>query len=176
MTAKRKTAPKVSAAKTQAEMFIRTLAEQGFSEREIGRRARISRATVWNVLNPEARRGGVKGKNAEVIVRSLKRDQRMFLVNVYGPAWVEPTNRRERTKLQAHWDAIELARKGDWTALEKFRGKTVTVLEKGKRGKLRLLNDRDREAFKRLDDRNLLAPDEITRYERRRTPKIIADE
>jgi hypothetical protein len=167
-------APKISAAKTRAETFIRTLAEQGFSEAEIGRRGGIARATVWNVLNPEAHRGGVRESKAKSVVGRLKRDQRMFLVRDYGSVWIEPTNKRERSKLRAYWDAVDLARKGDWTALEEFRGKTVTVLDKGKRGKLKLLDDRDRKAFDRLKDLNLLAPDEITRYDRNRTPKSVA--
>jgi len=169
-------APKVSAAKTRAETLIRTLADMGFSEREIGRRGVVSRATVWNVLNPEAHRGGVREKEAKSIVGRLKRDQRMFLVRDYGSVWVEPTNKRERKKLVAYWDAVDLARKGDWSGLEKFRGKTVTVLDKGKRGKLKLLDDRDRKAFNRLKDLNLLTPDEITRYDRNRTPKSVANE
>jgi len=156
-------APKVSA-KVQAETLIRSLSEKGFSEREIARRGSVSRATVWNVLNPEARRGGVRESAAGEIAKNLRHNEKMSLLRDYGTVWVEPANKRERSKIGSYWRAVRVAREsGDWKGLEKYRGKSVTVIDKGKRSKLKLMSDRDQEAFAKLEERHLLKPDEITR-------------
>jgi hypothetical protein len=166
-------------AKQVAEQWIRQMDARGLSEREIARRGLLSRATVWNVLNPDAGRGGIKEERAEAIRNYLHKDQTMMLlrpkISEPGTGYsvpVEPLNARERKKIHEFWAAVGLAReKNDWSGLKKFRGKTVRVLDRGKPSSLKLMDDRDVAVFKDLQDKNLLAPkDGYTRYHHNRAP------